>query len=177
MPPSVGDPLPDGVVKDADGQPVRLNELHADGPLVIVFFRGSWCPICTRHFQQLIAIHPQIVEVGASMVAISPDSVENTRANVEKLKIPFPLYSDADVAAAREFGLAFQVDEKTLEKYKTFGIDLPKASGHDHRALPVPAVFIVDRSGQIVFAHSNPDYTKRLETKTIVAELKKLSRE
>jgi peroxiredoxin len=173
MPLQVGDALPDATVSDAQGQPVKLSSLHANGPVVIVFFRGSWCPICTKHFQDLIKAHPAIVKHGATMVAISPDSAENTVRNTEKLKTPFPLYSDSDIAATKAFGLAFKVDDGTITKYKGFGIDLEKASGRDHHALPVPAVYIVNQSGKITFAHSNADYTKRLDKESILTALKK----
>lgn len=170
----VGDQLPEVSVVDAEGETIALKSLHEDAPVVIVFFRGSWCPICSRHFQDLIKAHPEIAKAGAKLVAISPDTAENTKANIAKLKTPFPLLSDSDLSAAKAFGLAFQVDDATLTKYKGFGIDLEKASGQKHHALPVPAVFIVDKSGKIVFAHSDPDYTKRLDGEKIVAELKKL---
>ncbi len=169
-----GETLPDVSVRDSTGETVKLRSLHADRPLVIVFFRGSWCPVCTRHFQELIKVHPQVAELGAAIVAVSPDNVERTKANMEKLKIPFALLSDSDVAAARAFGLAFQVDETTLAKHKGFGIDLEQASGNDYHALPVPAVYIVDPSGKIRFAHSNPNYGQRLDVQTILSELKKL---
>ena len=107
------------------------------------------------------------------MVAISPDSVENTKGNTDKLKIPFPLLSDSDLVATKAFGLAFTVDDATITKYKGFGIDLEKAAGRDHHALPVPAVYIVDKAGNVTFAHSNHDYTKRLDVEAILVELKK----
>ncbi|TWT64030.1 peroxiredoxin-like family protein [Rubinisphaera italica] len=170
-----GEKIPDVVIHDNSGEGVSLHSLiEKDAPTVIVFFRGSWCPICTRHFQDLIKIHPKIVEHGAKVIAISPDTAENSKANAESLNIPFPLYSDSDVKAASAFGLAFQVGETTLIKYNKFGIDLEKASGRNHHALPVPAVYIVDQAGKIQFAHSNPDYSKRLEGAKILAELKKL---
>jgi peroxiredoxin len=172
MPLHVGDVLPDVSINDAAGKPVKLRSLQTDGPVVIVFFRGSWCPICTKHFRDLIKAHPEVVKLGAKMVAISPDTAENTTANATKLKTPFPLYSDSDVAAAKAFGLAFKVDDGTVAKYKGFGIDLEKASGRDHHALPVPAVYIVDQSGKITFAHSNPDYSKRLDMESILTALK-----
>lgn len=174
QPLKAGEAIPAVTVANASGDPVEIGSFHQDGPLVIVFFRGSWCPICTRHFQDLIKLHPEITSLGAKTIAISPDSADNTKDNAVKLKTPFPLLSDPDLVAAKAFGLAFEVDEETITKYRGFGIDLEKASGRDHHALPVPAVFIVDQSGKILFAHSNPDYRKRLEAKTIVAELKKL---
>ena len=170
----VGEQVPDVSVTDAKGKSVKLRSLHEKGPVVIVFFRGSWCPICTRHFRDLIKTHPEIANLGATLVAVSPDTAENTQENMTKLKTPFPLLSDSKLTAAKAFGLAFQVDDATLTKYRGFGIDLEKASGQQHHALPVPAVYIVDRSGKIVFAHSNPDYTKRLDTGRILLELKKL---
>lgn len=108
------------------------------------------------------------------MVGISPDTPENSKANRAENAIPFPILSDPDVAAAKAFGLAFRVDDETLQRYKGFGIDLEKASGAQHHALPVPAVYVVDKSGKILFAHSNPDYRERLDTKTIISELEKL---
>lgn len=169
-----GDQLPDVSVTGAKGKMVKLSSFHEKGPAVIVFFRGSWCPICTRHFHDLIKTHPEIVKLGATLIAISPDTADNSQENMTRLKTPFPLLSDSKLSAAKAFGLAFQVDDTTLTKYKSFGIDLEKASGQRHHALPVPAVYIVDRSGKIVFAHSNPDYTRRLNAARILLELKKL---
>ncbi len=170
----VGEKVPELKLKNASGDEVSLASLHEKQPVVLVFFRGGWCPICSRHTAELIKAYPEIMELGAEMIGISPDSVESSQANVEKNKIGFPILSDADVSAAKAFGLAFKVDDATVTKYKGFGIDLEKASGQPHHALPIPAVYIVDKTGQIVFAHSNPDYRQRLDTKTILEELKKV---
>lgn len=169
-----GAAIPEVTLKNAEGKDVKLTSLHRNGPVVLVFFRGGWCPICSRHTGELIKAHPQIIEMGAELVGISPDNSESSKDNVTKNSIPFPILSDADVAAAKAFGLAFRVDDETLKKYQGFGIDLEKASGQRHHALPVPAVFIVDRTGKISFAHSDPDYRRRLDTKRIMSELKKL---
>lgn len=169
-----GAAIPDLTLKDAEGNEVKLSSLHRDGPLVLVFFRGGWCPICTKHTGALIEVHPQVKELGAQLVGVSPDNKESSKDNVTKNAIPFPILSDADVAAAKAFGLAFRVDDETVKKYQGFGIDLEKASGQKHHVLPVPAVFIVDRSGKIAFAHSDPDYRQRLDVERIVSELRKL---
>jgi len=169
-----GTAIPDLTLKDAEGKDVKLSSLHEAGPVVLVFFRGGWCPICTKHTGALIKIHPQVKELGAQLVGISPDSPDSSKDNTTKNSIPFPILSDADVAAAKAFGLAFRVDDETLKKYKGFGIDLEKASGRQHHALPVPAVFIVDKAGKIVFAHTDPDYRQRLDVERIISELKKL---
>lgn len=122
----------------------------------------------------MIKIYPQIKELGVKLVGISPDSPKNSTENLTMNSIPFPILSDADVVAAKAFGLAFMVDAPTITKYKGFGIDLEKASGRDHHALPIPAVYIVDQKGKVVFAHSDANYRQRLDTKTILAEVKKL---
>src|SRR6056297_814744 len=166
-----GTKMPDAVVRDSKGVEATLRELTAGKTTVLVFFRGGWCPICTRHTGQLIKAYPQIQSTGAQMVAISPDSPESTTSNQSKNSIPFPVFSDSDLNAAKAFGLAFQVDNGTVNKYKQFGIDLESASGRDHHALPIPAVFIVDASGKIVFAHSDPDYKKRLDPAAIIENL------
>lgn len=169
-----GAAIPDLSLKNSEGDPISLASLHKEHPVVLVFFRGGWCPICTRHTAALIKAYPQVKELGAELVGISPDDTAHSKGNVAKNSIPFPILSDADVGAARAFGIAFRVDDQTLSQYKGFGIDLEKASGQQHHALPVPAVFIVDEAGKIVFAHSNPDYRERLDIGKILSELKKL---
>jgi peroxiredoxin len=170
----VGDALPEIDLKTAEGEKVSLASFHKDGPLVVVFYRGSWCPFCTRHTQEIIKQYPEIRELGAELVAISPDSPAKVKESVQETKVPFPVLSDADVSAARAFGLAFKVDDATLKRYTGFGIDLEKASGHDHHALPVPAVFIADKEGKIRFRHHDANYRERLPATRIVEELRTL---
>jgi len=174
LPLKVGEQVPELTLKTASGDEIALASLYKKQPLVLVFFRGGWCPICSRHTAELIKAYPEMKELGAEMVGISPDSVESSKANIDKNTIGFPILSDADVSAAKAFGLAFKVDDDTVTKYKGFGIDLEKASGQPHHVLPIPAVYILDKTGRIVFAHSNPDYRQRLDAGTIVEELKKV---
>lgn len=169
-----GQPVPSVSIQDASGETVTLQSLYQNQPIVLVFFRGGWCPICTKHTQELIKIYPQITSLGAEVVGISPDSPLSSKGNVTKNSIPFPILSDAEVRAAKAFGIAFQVDQATVVRYKGFGIDLARASGFSHHALPIPAVYIVDTKGKIVYSHSDPNYRERLDVKTIVEELGKL---
>lgn len=168
-----GKKVPDVQLKDLDGKDVSLASLHQEKPLVIVFFRGGWCPICTKHTQQLIKVYPELKEKGFEMIGVSPDSVESTKANVDKSSIPFSLYSDSELNATSGFGLAFKVDDATVTKYKGFGIDLEKASGQTHHALPIPAIYVVSKDGVVTFAHSNPDYRQRLDAKELLKEISK----
>lgn len=169
-----GQQAPQVTLWQTDGDAVKLASLYAKQPVVLVFFRGSWCPFCTRHTQALIKGYPRIHQLGAELVGISPDSPEASMENVNENSVPFAILSDAKVEAARGFGLAFSVDDQTLKRYKGFGIDLKQASGQDHQALPVPAVYIIDTTGEIVFAHSDPDYRQRLDVEKIVAAVRGL---
>lgn len=168
-----GQKIPEVTLKGLDGKDVSLASLHQEKPLVIVFFRGGWCPICTKHTQQLIKVYPELKEKGFEMIGVSPDSVESTKANIDKSSIPFSLYSDSELNATSGFGLAFKVDDATVTKYKGFGIDLEKASGQTHHALPIPAIYVVSKEGVVTFAHSNPDYRQRLDAKDLLNEIGK----
>lgn len=168
-----GQKAPEVTFKGLDGKNVSLASLHKEKPLVIIFFRGGWCPICTKHTQQLIKVYPELKEKGFEMIGVSPDSVESTKANIDKNSVPFLLYSDSELSATSGFGLAFKVDDATFTKYKGFGLDLEKASGQTHHALPIPAIYVVSKEGVVTFAHSNPDYRKRLDTNELMNEIRK----
>lgn len=171
-----GQKVSEVILKGMDRKDISLASLYEKKPLVIVFFRGGWCPICTKHTQQLIKIYPELKKKGFEMIGVSPDSIENTKANIDKNSIPFPLYSDFDLIAATGFGLAFKVDDATVTKYKGFGIDLEKASGgQTHHGLPIPAIYLIDKEGVVKFAHSNPDYQQRLDPTELLAAIEKLS--
>jgi peroxiredoxin len=171
----VGATVPDVEITGTDGKAVRLSSLYRDKPVVVAFFRGGWCPICTRHTQELIKVYPKVQEFGAELIGVSPDTVANSKSNHEKNGVPFSFYSDAQVETSSAFGLAFRVDDQTLTKYKGFGIDLESASGQQHHALPIPAVYVINQEGKIVFAHSDPDYRQRLEPRKILAALEGLT--
>lgn len=174
QPLQVGATVPDVEVTGLDGKAIKLSSLYRDKPLVLVFFRGSWCPICTRHTQELIKVYPDIQKLGAEMIGVSPDNLANSEINQNNNSVPFPFFSDAQVVASSSFGLTFRVDDPTIAKYKGFGIDLEKASGYQHHALPIPAIYIVNQQGSIVFAHSDPNYRARLEPQKLLIALQGL---
>ena len=107
--------------------------------------------------------------MGYQVLAISPDRPAELSKTVAKHNLGYQLLSDSDMTLARAFGIAFRVDDPTLEKYRGYGIDLEQSSGRDHHLLPVPAAYIVDKQGVIRFAHWEPDYKKRLEPKALLS--------
>lgn len=164
-----GSALPAVTLRDPDGNPVDLPRAFAGKPAVLVFYRGGWCPFCTRQLAGLGAILPDLAALGVSLHAVSPDSPETLKTFVAKGSTEAHLLSDADMTLARACGIAFRVDEATRAKYKGFGIDLQAASGRDHFELPVPAVFLVGADGKILLAHADPDYKVRLAPEVILA--------
>jgi len=156
-----GDRVPHVQVASANGERVSLGAALNSKSSILVFYRGSWCPYCTK---QLGAFNERIKEfsdLGIQIVAISPDSPENIAASIKKISPGFQIYSDSDMEASRAFGLAFTVDEETRSLYEGYGIDLKAASGKDHHQLPHPALFLVDENGVIRKAHMDEDYRAR----------------
>ncbi len=165
----IGSPAPNEVVHDSHGKTVDFKDVLDGKPTVVIFYRGSWCPYCSRHLAELQDIETKLVKMGMQIVAISPDSHQRLTASEGTEKLNYTLYSDASLRLARSFGIAFQLDQATIERYKTYKISLPKISGHDHNGLPVPSVFIVDAKGKIHFSYVNPDYSVRLGGDVVVA--------
>ncbi len=165
----VGQQAPTATVCTADGKQVEMAALYARKPSVVIFYRGGWCPYCNAHLGQIAKAEPELVAMGYQVLAVSPDKPESLKATLDKGHYTYELLSDSEVKLISAFGLAFHVDDPTVEKYRGFGIDLNAASGRDHHVLPVPAVYIVDAQGVIRFAHFDPDYKKRLSPDELIA--------
>lgn len=168
----VGVKVPDVVLADVEGTPVRLYSLLEKEPTVLVFYRGGWCPYCNLQLEQLHTIEGEVLNLGYQIIAISADRPENVEKSIEKHDLKYTLLSDSAKVAAKAFGLAFKVDERTLEAYKKFGINLDAASGVDDHIIPVPAVFIVQKDGTIIFEYVNPNYKVRLNAQVLLAILR-----
>lgn len=164
----VGDSIPDVKLRTEEDKEVSLRKLISEKPTVLIFYRGGWCPFCNRQLQSLAGIEDDLNKAGVQLLAISMDQPAKLKATPDREKLHYRLLSDSDAAAATAFGIAFKVDDATVEKYKGYGINLDAASGRDHHILPHPAVFVADTSGKIRFAHVNPDYKVRLEPKEIL---------
>ena len=164
----IGDTIPDVKLRTEEDKEVSLRKLVSEKPTVLIFYRGGWCPFCNRHLQSLAGIEDDLNKAGAQLLAISMDQPAKLKATPDRDKLHYRLLSDSDAAAAKAFGIAFKVDDATVEKYKGYGINLEAASGKDHHILPHPAVFVADTGGKIRFAHVNSDYKVRLEPKRIL---------
>lgn len=159
-----GMPAPSFTVKKPDGSDYAFAPDQLEAPVVIFFYRGGWCPYCNAQLMELRNVDPQLAELGYDTLYLSADSPETLQAGLESPEDTFDytVLADNDLDAAKKFGIAFRVDDETVKRYLEYNIDLEAASGRDHHALPVPAVFIVNADGRISFAYVNPDYRFRL---------------
>jgi peroxiredoxin len=142
---------------------------------VVVFYRGDWCPYCNLHlrgFQRRLA---QFRELGAQIVAISPQLPDNSLSTQEKNELAFPVLSDVGNKVARQFGIVFQLSDDLVKLYRQFGHALEDANGASgKRELPVPATFLIDGNGTIRLTHVDVDYTRRLDPDDVLETLKEL---
>lgn len=170
----VGESLPPIVLVSSKGEPVNLNEAVKESPTLLIFYRGGWCPYCNTHLGKLKALEQPLKALGLQIIAISPDLPKYLAESEAKHKMDYRLLSDADMKASMALGLAFKVDEATREKYQNYGIDLVKASGHDHYLLPVPAAIMVDTKGRVRYRYYNPDYKVRVDNDKLLNAAKAL---
>lgn len=168
----VGAKVPPLILLTPDNEAFDLNAAIAQKPTVLIYYRGSWCPYCNLHLSELKEAEVELLGLGYQIIAISPDRGENLKTTLEKHKMNYQLLSDSKMEAAKAFGIAFEVDGEILQKYKSYGIDLESASGEKHHLLPVPAVFLVDTEGIILFQYVNPNYKVRLKKEIILAAAK-----
>jgi peroxiredoxin len=168
----VGDSIPDVTLRTVEDKEVHLRKLIADKPAVLVFYRGGWCPFCNVHLQSLSGIKDDLAREGVQLIAISMDQPSKLRETLQKDKLDYTLLSDSDASAVKAFGISFKVSDATLEKMKTHGVDLDAATGNSDHILPHPAVFVVNTTGIIRFAHVNPDFKVRLEPAKVLEAAK-----
>lgn len=170
----IGERIPNSILlPNQSGEIVDLNMLIAEKPTILIFYRGGWCPFCSKQLSGLESISSELIELGYQIIAISTDKPEGLMQSAQKENLNYMLFSDADVSIAKQFGIAF----KAPESYWKF---LPETTGgkNTELLLPVPAVFILSRKGKINFEYINPKYSERLKpellnavAKTIIADL------
>ncbi len=168
-----GDRAPAVVLGNARGDTVDVGALLKNGPVIVSFYRGGWCPYCNfelRAFQQIL---PEIKAVGAALVAISPEKADDTLSTAEKNALSFEVLSDVGQKVGRAFGLVYDFSDELKSAYKEFGIDIPGKNGAEDWALPISATYVVDRDGTIIYAYTDADYRDRAEPADVLEVLKK----
>jgi peroxiredoxin len=173
----VGWTAPDATVTTAEGKATTLHALakEAGTPVVLVFYRGGWCPYCNKHLQELQSRLSEITEAGGTVIALSPESADAAAKTKEKDGVSYTIVSDTKLEAATRYNLVFSLDDKTKKTYQGYGIDLAKTNATPEWKLPVPAVFVIGTDGVIAFAHADEDYRTRLDAEAIVEAVKAAS--
>jgi peroxiredoxin len=171
-----GAPVADFSLPDASNRPVRLSALLSKGPVVLSFYRGGWCPYCNLELRALQMALPDFERLGASLVAISPQTPDESLSTAEKNALSFTVLSDTDSKVAQAFGVAFDLGEELRPIYTRFGHALPDKNGDDSWRLPIPATYVIGSDGIIALASVDIDYRNRLEPADIIATLTALSR-
>lgn len=166
-----GSLAPDASVRDAEGREVSLASLSKDGPIMVVFYRGGWCPYCNAQIHDLTRAFPEYQKRGVRPVVISVDQAKESARTQATYSIPFPVLSDPDLAAHRAFKVLNQADAAEFARLKSYGIDLEKASGRTHHVIAVPSIFIIDKAGVVRWAHAESDYTKRPSNAQLLAAI------
>lgn len=173
QPVQTGSIIPNVTLRTSTGESFDLRKAIQKKPTVIIFYRGGWCPYCNKHLGQLQQAEDELLALGYQILAISPDRPEKLRETAGKDHLTYELLSDSNMAAARAFGIAFQVDDATVKMYKEkYKIDLEADSGETHHQLPAPSVFIVKPDGRIAFSYVNPDYKTRLSPEVLITAAK-----
>ena len=158
-----GDIFPSVLLQNQLGQAVDIKDLADDGPLIVTFYRGGWCPYCSLELRAYQKVLSDIEQLGARLVAVSPETPDNTLSTSEKNDLKFEVLSDAGGALADALGIRFELSDQVISYFISAGHDLPERNGDGRWLLPIPATYVIEKGGRIALAHVNPDYRTRLE--------------
>jgi peroxiredoxin len=162
---------PDFKAKDQNGKEVRLKDLLKEGKVVLVFYRGQWCPYCNKELSRLQDSLQLIKDKGATLIAVSPEKPENISKTIEKTKAEYPILYDEGLKIMKAYEVEFEVPENTITRYRNAGIDLEKSNGGNGKYLPVPAIYIIDKESTVTYRFFEPDYKKRPSVAEILKNL------
>ena len=158
-------------LQDHEGRRVSAIDLLAKGRLVLCFIRGRWCPFCVGQMEAMNLVFPQIQAAGGLLLAISPQTVQQSFFMRDQHKLGFPLLSDTGNQVARRFGLTYRVPELQQAVYRRAFVNLPFTNGDESWELPIPATYILNGDGTVRYVSANEDYTERPEPAEIVRVL------
>lgn len=170
-----GATAPDFDLPNAKGGNLRLTERLQKGPVVIVWYRGGWCPYCNLQLKAMQTVLPEIEKLGASLVAISPETPDHSTTTAEKAGLAFDVLSDRDNQAARSYGLVYTMDPAVAAKINEF-VKLAEYNGNDRNEFPLAATFVVSTDGVIRYAFVDADYRKRAEPAAVLNALETAGR-
>lgn len=169
----IGQKAPDFTLKDQTGKEISLYQLLKEGPVVMTWYRGGWCPYCNLALKSIADKVSEIKQAGATFLALTPELPDKSMTTAEKNNLPFAVLSDINNEVARKYDLVFKLDPETASRYEEkFG--LSKYNGNKNEELPIPATYIIDQKGIVRYAYINPDYKQRANPDDVVMQLNQI---
>lgn len=168
---NVNDKAPEFSAISQNGNNISLKAALQKGPVVVVFYRGEWCPYCNKYLMHLQDSLPFIKAKGARLIAITPEKPENISKTIAKTKASYPILFDKGLQIMKAYDVDYAIDSVMLDKYKKYGIDFNIANGENGEHLPVPAVYVINKEGKIVYKFFEPDFRIRASIKEILQHL------
>lgn len=162
---------PDFRAKDQTGMEIHLKDVLKKGKVVLLFYRGQWCPYCNRQLKKIEDSLQLIIGKGATVIAVTPEKPENITKTIEKTSATYSILFDDGLKIMNAYNVSFEVPENTLTRYKNTGIDIEKNNGTNGKYLPVPAVYIINKESTITYRFFEPDYKKRPSVQEILENL------
>lgn len=170
----VGQKAPDFVLKNAFGKPVSLKDKLKGGPVVLVFYRGAWCPFCNMHLHVLQESLPEFEKYGAQLITITPQTPDKSVEQFKDKGYPFEVLSDLDSKVMKAYKLYFKLPAVLVKVYKKHGLDIEAFNGKGRNVLPIPGSFVIDTDGIVRAMHADTDYKARMEPSAIIDALKEM---
>jgi len=167
----VGDMAVDGELTGWSGDAVKLSKLWNEGPIVLMWYRGGWCPYCNIQLRAMQQSLNDIENAGAKLVVLTPELPEKAKETAEAANIEIVALHDKDNALAKEYGILFDLPEPIVPIYRD-KLKLPSFNGNDKMQLPLAATYVINKSGKITYAFLDADYKKRAEPSDVVAAVK-----
>jgi peroxiredoxin len=163
---------PDGLLQKMDGKEVHLKDLLQQKRTVLIFYRGSWCPYCNMHLYKLQSIESDLHHLGYQILAVTPDNVAHLKDMSDRNKLTYTLLSDRSMKLTEAFGLAYKVGPDMMETLKKYGHDLDASTGNSLHELPVPAAYVINREGKILYSYYDANFTKRVNPEALLTAAK-----
>ena len=166
-----GDVFPSFLLPNAKNQEVSSSEILKSGKMIVAFYRGDWCPYCNLELAALQKALPEIKKKNVTLVAISPQSPDNSLTTVEKHNLEFEVLTDDNNVLASKIGISFKLQDFIVPVYESIGIDVPKHNGNNENTLPVPAVYVIDQNGVVLSKFIDTNYVNRVDIEQLISQL------
>jgi peroxiredoxin len=162
---------PDFIANDQHGKPFHLKKSLAKGPVVLIFYRGQWCPYCNHELKSLEDSLSLVTGKGATLVAVTPELLENVSKTIAKTGATYPILHDAGLKIMKTYDVSYAVDSASTATYIKYGVNVAENNGSNGNNLPVPAIYIIDKKGMIVYRFFEPDFRIRPSVEEIITHL------